>query len=156
MRLILFLATLALLAAPAQAQRPTTIIEPRAQALVAIEGGGMIGVPGVAGRAFSALSQAGHSVSMISQASSEASICFVLPAALMTGAIAWAYVRYGALPRAEGVLYERLQVLTHPEWWVPDALSPRDRVARCVEGRASAALAGYDSALERFDRRNIR
>ncbi|HEV8242319.1 MAG TPA: bifunctional aspartate kinase/homoserine dehydrogenase I [Thermoanaerobaculia bacterium] len=51
----------------------------RAQALVAIEGGGMIGVPGVAGRAFSALSQAGHSVSMISQASSEASICFVLP-----------------------------------------------------------------------------
>jgi aspartokinase/homoserine dehydrogenase 1 len=50
------------------------------QALVAIEGSGMIGVPGVAGRAFSALSQAGHSVSMISQASSESSICFVVPA----------------------------------------------------------------------------
>jgi len=49
------------------------------QALIAIEGSGMIGVPGVAGRAFTALSQAGHSVSMISQASSEASICFVLP-----------------------------------------------------------------------------
>jgi aspartokinase/homoserine dehydrogenase 1 len=49
------------------------------QALVAIEGSGMIGVPGVAGRAFTALSQAGHSVSMISQASSEASICFVVP-----------------------------------------------------------------------------
>ncbi len=41
----------------------------------------MIGVPGVAGRAFTALSQAGHSVSMISQASSESSICFVVPAA---------------------------------------------------------------------------
>src|SRR5205814_8041576 len=39
------------------------------QALVAVEGGGMIGVPGVAGRAFTALSQAGHSVLMISQAS---------------------------------------------------------------------------------------
>ncbi|HEV8630835.1 MAG TPA: bifunctional aspartate kinase/homoserine dehydrogenase I [Thermoanaerobaculia bacterium] len=51
----------------------------RGQALLSIEGGGMIGVPGVAGRAFTALSQAGHSVSMISQASSEASICFVLP-----------------------------------------------------------------------------
>lgn len=50
------------------------------QALVAIEGSGMIGVPGVAGRAFTALSQAGHSVSMISQASSESSICFVVPA----------------------------------------------------------------------------
>lgn len=51
----------------------------RNQALIAIEGGGMVGVPGVAGRAFSALSAAGHSVSMISQASSEASICFVVP-----------------------------------------------------------------------------
>ncbi|HKR62400.1 MAG TPA: bifunctional aspartate kinase/homoserine dehydrogenase I [Thermoanaerobaculia bacterium] len=49
------------------------------QSLVSIEGSGMIGVPGVAGRAFTALSNAGHSVSMISQASSEASICFVLP-----------------------------------------------------------------------------
>src|SRR5437764_10981743 len=39
----------------------------------------MIGVPGVAGRAFSALAKAGHSVSMISQASSESSICFVVP-----------------------------------------------------------------------------
>jgi len=49
------------------------------QALIAIEGKGMIGVPGVAARAFTALSNAGHSVSMISQASSESSICFVLP-----------------------------------------------------------------------------
>jgi bifunctional aspartokinase / homoserine dehydrogenase 1 len=49
------------------------------QALIAIEGSGMIGVPGIAGRAFTALSEAGHSVSMISQASSEASICFVVP-----------------------------------------------------------------------------
>ena len=51
------------------------------QALIAIEGSGMIGVPGVAARTFSALAQAGHSVSMISQASSESSICFVVPSA---------------------------------------------------------------------------
>lgn len=51
------------------------------QSLISIEGSGMIGVPGVAGRAFTALSNAGHSVSMISQASSEASICFVVPEA---------------------------------------------------------------------------
>lgn len=49
------------------------------QSLISIEGKGMIGVPGVAGRAFSALAEAGHSVSMISQASSESSICFVVP-----------------------------------------------------------------------------
>ena len=58
------------------------------QALIAIEGSGMIGVPGVAGRAFGALAQAGHSVSMISQASSEASICFVLPASEADHAVA--------------------------------------------------------------------
>jgi bifunctional aspartokinase / homoserine dehydrogenase 1 len=49
------------------------------QALIAIEGKGMTGIPGVAGQAFTALSQAGHSASMISQASSESSICFVVP-----------------------------------------------------------------------------
>jgi len=49
------------------------------QALVAVEGKGMIGVPGVAGRAFTALAEASLSVSMISQASSESSICFVVP-----------------------------------------------------------------------------
>ena len=58
------------------------------QALIAIEGKGMIGVPGVAGRAFTALSQAGHSVSMISQASSESSICFVVPEAEADHAVA--------------------------------------------------------------------
>ena len=58
------------------------------QALLAIEGSGMIGVPGVAGRAFAALAQAGHSVSMISQASSESSICFVLPESEADHAIA--------------------------------------------------------------------
>ncbi len=49
------------------------------QALIAVEGKGMIGVPGVAARTFGALAEAGHSVSMISQASSESSICFVVP-----------------------------------------------------------------------------
>jgi aspartokinase/homoserine dehydrogenase 1 len=58
------------------------------QSLVSIEGAGMIGVPGVAGRAFTALSNAGHSVSMISQASSEASICFVVPEAESAHAVA--------------------------------------------------------------------
>ena len=31
--------------------------------------------------------------------------CFILPAALIVGAISWAYVRYGSLPQAEGILY---------------------------------------------------
>jgi chromate transporter len=34
-----------------------------------------------------------------------AGACFILPAALMVGVIAWAYVRYGALPEVAGLLY---------------------------------------------------
>ena len=60
----------------------------REQALIAIEGKGMTGIPGVAGQAFTALSGAGHSVSMISQASSESSICFVVPEAEAGHAVA--------------------------------------------------------------------
>lgn len=58
------------------------------QALIAIEGKGMTGIPGVAGQAFTTLSEAGHSVSMISQASSESSICFVVPEAEAKHAVA--------------------------------------------------------------------
>jgi len=46
--------------------------------LVTIEGRGMQGVPGVAGRAFSAVAQSGASVLMITQSSSEQSICFAI------------------------------------------------------------------------------
>jgi len=34
-----------------------------------------------------------------------AGVCFILPAALLVGGIAWAYVQYGALPQAGGLLY---------------------------------------------------
>jgi aspartate kinase len=47
--------------------------------LVVIEGGGMLGVPGVAARTFGAVARTGTSVLMISQSSSEQSICFVVP-----------------------------------------------------------------------------
>jgi aspartokinase/homoserine dehydrogenase 1 len=50
-------------------------------ALVNVEGTGMIGVPGVAHRLFGALREVGVSVVMISQASSEHSICFAIPGA---------------------------------------------------------------------------
>jgi chromate transporter len=32
-------------------------------------------------------------------------VCFILPAALITTAIAWAYLRYGSLPQAGAILY---------------------------------------------------
>jgi len=51
----------------------------RKQKLVTIEGRGMLGVPGVAARAFSAVASTGTSVPLITQASSEQSICFAVP-----------------------------------------------------------------------------
>ena len=50
-------------------------------ALVNLEGAGMIGVPGTADRLFGALRNAGVSVMLISQGSSEHSICFAVPEA---------------------------------------------------------------------------
>lgn len=51
----------------------------RGQSLVTIEGRGMLGVPGVAARAFGAVAATGTSVPLITQASSEQSICFAVP-----------------------------------------------------------------------------
>src|SRR6185295_10459992 len=49
------------------------------QALVTVTGSGMLGVPGIAARTFHALHTRQISVSLISQASSEHSICFSVP-----------------------------------------------------------------------------
>ena len=46
-------------------------------ALINVEGGGMVGIPGIASRVFSALARARVNIIMISQASSEHSICIV-------------------------------------------------------------------------------
>jgi bifunctional aspartokinase / homoserine dehydrogenase 1 len=47
--------------------------------LVSIEGNGMVGVPGISARIFSALARVRVNVMMISQASSEHNVCFVVP-----------------------------------------------------------------------------
>lgn len=47
--------------------------------MVTVEGRGMMGVPGIAARTFAAVASQGANVLMISQASSEQSICFVIP-----------------------------------------------------------------------------
>lgn len=48
-----------------------------------------------------------------------------------------------------------LQVLTHPELWQETVLSPRERVFRCVYGRASKAILGYDQVLAEPGRINL-
>lgn len=64
----------------ASAAYPVTAVSAiPALALVTVEGNGMLGVPGIAARTFSTLHREGVSVSLISQASSEHSICLTVP-----------------------------------------------------------------------------
>ncbi len=53
----------------------------RDQTMVTVQGGGMMGVPGIAARTFATVARLGVSVTLITQASSEQSICFSVPTA---------------------------------------------------------------------------
>jgi aspartate kinase len=57
----------------------TAISTIRNLSMITVEGRGMMGVPGIAARTFAAVARQRASVLMISQASSEQSICFVIP-----------------------------------------------------------------------------
>ncbi|NLF66984.1 MAG: aspartate kinase [Chloroflexi bacterium] len=57
------------------------------QSLISLEGNGMLGIPGIAARTFSAVARQGVNVLLISQASSEQSICFSVPGSSATTVI---------------------------------------------------------------------
>jgi aspartate kinase len=65
----------------------TAISAIRELSMITVEGRGMMGVPGIAARTFTAVARQGASVLMISQASSEQSICFVIPTNAETAVI---------------------------------------------------------------------
>ena len=72
---------------PSVEGKVTAISTIRDLSLVTVEGRGMLGIPGIAARTFAAVARQGASVLMISQASSEQSICFVIPTRTVTGVI---------------------------------------------------------------------
>ncbi|MBC7562785.1 MAG: aspartate kinase [Gemmatimonadaceae bacterium] len=72
------------------------------QALVTIVGNGMAGLPGVAARALGALEQMGISVSLISMASSEHSLCIAVPGPIATAvATRWTEVFANEIARRD-------------------------------------------------------
>jgi len=73
---------------PVNGQVVKAVTAIRKQRLVTIEGRGMLGVPGVAARAFGAVASTGTSVPLITQASSEQSICFAVPSELSPSVLA--------------------------------------------------------------------
>jgi hypothetical protein len=66
----------------------------------------------------------------------------------------WRHRRlFDVLEKAEE---DRLHVLTHPEWWTPEAMPPRARLQRSLDGQAAAVGRYYDELVDRHGRPNIR
>ncbi|MCR4442609.1 MAG: hypothetical protein NUV48_10705 [Peptococcaceae bacterium] len=51
---------------------------------------------------------------------------------------------------------DKIQVLTHPGWWTPQPMTPRERVTRCIEGRATKQHLKYDELLKEMGRNNVK
>jgi hypothetical protein len=52
--------------------------------------------------------------------------------------------------------HERLHLLTHPEWWTPQPMSPSDRIDRAILGRARGIRHSYDDRIARAGRVNVK
>lgn len=65
----------------------------------------------------------------------------------------WRYRRlHGVLDAASD---RQLQVLTHPAWWTKEVLSPKERIWRCIDGRAENTKRWYDHIIISNGRENI-
>jgi hypothetical protein len=66
------------------------------------------------------------------------------------------YWRFERLPEVIGAgKHVRLHVLTHPEMWQEQPMSPRERILRCIEGRGVSSEATYDALLADNGRVNV-
>lgn len=50
--------------------------------------------------------------------------------------------------------HPRLHVLVHPEWWTPEALRPRQRLQRAIDGYARRMGQWYDDVTKTYGRPN--
>ena len=78
--------------------------------------------------------------------------CFILPAALLVGGIAWAYVRFGALPQVGGALYGIkpvvIAVVAQALWGLlPKAIKKSWWLALVAAGAAAASALGIDAVV---------
>lgn len=51
--------------------------------------------------------------------------------------------------------HPRLHVLTHPEWWTPTSMSPRQRLQRAIDGYARRMGVWYDEVTRQSRRPNF-
>ncbi|MCX6399707.1 MAG: chromate efflux transporter [Propionibacteriales bacterium] len=72
-----------------------------------------------------------------------AGVCFILPAALMVTALAWAYVEYGDTPAIEGILYGVVPVVVAIIAWAIVGLGRTVLATPWLMALAASALAAY-------------
>lgn len=65
------------------------------------------------------------------------------------------YWRHKPIPVVINEGHSRLQILTHPEWWTPEPLPPRQRLERCAIGRARRQMSDNDAFLTAHNRLNL-
>jgi hypothetical protein len=65
------------------------------------------------------------------------------------------YWRFKPMRAVIAERHMRLHLLSHPEWWTEEPLSPSERVDRAILGRARNLRHEYDTALERAGRLNV-
>src|SRR5688572_26924285 len=124
-------------------------------ALVNVEGAGMIGVPGTAERLFGALRDEGVSVILISQGSSEHSICFAVPdadAALTERTVRQAFdteLRQGQIQNVD--LVGGCSILSV----VGDGMAGTPGIAAAVFGALAAAGVNIRAIAQGSSERNI-
>ncbi|MEO6254700.1 MAG: hypothetical protein ABIO79_15415 [Ferruginibacter sp.] len=49
----------------------------------------------------------------------------------------------------------KMQILTHPEWWQEEMMSPWQRIKRAIDGRAENNKKDYQEHLRKFNMKNI-
>ena len=81
-----------------------------------------------------------------------AGVCFIVPAALLTGALAWAYVRFGTLPQATWLLWGVkpviLAIVVQALWKLAPTAAPNWRL-RGLGVLAAAGAGGGHGATQR-------
>jgi chromate transporter len=77
--------------------------------------------------------------------------CFILPAALLVGTIAWAYVRFGALPQVAGLLYGIkpvvIAIILQALWRLGRSAIKNRYLAVMATAAAAASIAGLEPVL---------
>jgi len=65
------------------------------------------------------------------------------------------YWRFRPIIEVIAANHDRLHLLTHPEWWTPEPMSPSERIDRAILGRARASRRDYDTLLQASGRTNV-